>query len=83
MYIVILVQFIEIVYLYKNQNSKKDTKGNKETKDNILNDGVKRNKRMRLDKEFKQNKKKRKANENLDDESPKKRNGANKFFDDK
>ena len=83
MYIVILVQFIEIVYLYKNQNSKKDTKGNKETKDNILNDGVKRNKRMRLDKEFKQNKKKRKANENIDDESPKKRNGANKFFDDK
>lgn len=83
MYIVILVQFIEIVYLYKNQNSKKDTKGNKETKENILNDGVKRNKRMRLDKEFKQNKKKRKANENLDDESPKKRNGANKFFDDK
>ena len=83
MYIVILVQFIEIVYLYRNQNSKKDTKGNKETKDNILNDGVKRNKRMRLDKEFKQNKKKRKANENLDDESPKKRNGANKFFDDK
>ena len=83
MYIVILVQFIEIVYLYKNQNSKKDTKGNKETKDNILNDGIKRNKRMRLDKEFKQNKKKRKANENLDDESPKKRNGANKFFDDK
>lgn len=83
MYIVILVQFIEIVYLYKNQNSKKDTKGNKETKDNILNDGVKKNKRMRLDKEFKQNKKKRKANENLDDESPKKRNGANKFFDDK
>ncbi len=83
MYIVILVQFIEIVYLYKNQNSKKDTKGNKETKDNILNDGVKRNKRMRLDKEFKQNKKKRKANENLYDESPKKRNGANKFFDDK
>ena len=83
MYIVILVQFIEIVYLYKNQNSKKDTKGNKETKDNILNDGVKRNKRMRLDKEFNQNKKKRKANENLDDESPKKRNGANKFFDDK
>ena len=83
MYIVILVQFIEIVYLYKNQNSKKDTKGNKETKDNILNDGVKRNKRMRLDKEFKQNKKKRKANENLDDEYPKKRNGANKFFDDK
>lgn len=83
MYIVILVQFIEIVYLYKNQNSKKDTKGNKETKDNILNDGVKINKRMRLDKEFKQNKKKRKANENLDDESPKKRNGANKFFDDK
>ena len=83
MYIVILVQFIEIVYLYKNQNSKKDTKGNKETKDNILNDGVKRNKRMRLDKEFKQNKKKRKANENLDDESPKKRNGANKVFDDK
>lgn len=83
MYILILVQFIEIVYLYKNQNSKKDTKGNKETKDNILNDGVKRNKRMRLDKEFKQNKKKRKANENLDDESPKKRNGANKFFDDK
>lgn len=83
MYIVILVQFIEIVYLYKNQNSKKDTKGNKETKDNILNDGVKRNKRMRLDKEFKQNKKKRKANENLDDESPKKRKGANKFFDDK
>lgn len=83
MYIVILVQFIEIVYLYKNQNSKKDTKENKETKDNILNDGVKRNKRMRLDKEFKQNKKKRKANENLDDESPKKRNGANKFFDDK
>lgn len=83
MYTVILVQFIEIVYLYKNQNSKKDTKGNKETKDNILNDGVKRNKRMRLDKEFKQNKKKRKANENLDDESPKKRNGANKFFDDK
>lgn len=83
MYIVILVQFIEIVYLYKKQNSKKDTKGNKETKDNILNDGVKRNKRMRLDKEFKQNKKKRKANENLDDESPKKRNGANKFFDDK
>ena len=59
MYIVILVQFIEIVYLYKNQNSKKDTKGNKETKDNILNDGVKKNKRMRLDKEFKQNKKKR------------------------
>lgn len=83
MYIVILVQFIEIVYLYKNQNSKKDTKGNKETKDNILNDGVKRNKRMSLDKEFRQNKKKRKANENLDDESPKKRNGANKFFDDK
>ena len=30
MYIVILVQFIEIVYLYKNQNSKKDIKGNKE-----------------------------------------------------
>lgn len=83
MYIVILVQFIEIVYLYKNQNSKKDTKENKETKDNILNDGIKRNKRMSLDKEFKQNKKKRKANENLDDESPKKRNGANKFFDDK
>lgn len=83
MYIVILVQFIEIVYLYKNQNGKKNIKGNKETKDNILNDGVKRNKRMRLDKEFKQNKKKRKANENLDDESPKKRNGANKFFDDK
>lgn len=79
MYIVILVQFIEIVYLYKNQNSKKDTKENKETKDNILNDGVKRNKRMRLDKEFKQNKKKRKGN--LDVESPKKRNGANKFFD--
>ena len=83
MYIVILVQFIEIVYLYKNQNSKKDTKENKETKDNILNDGIKRNKRMSLDKEFRQNKKKRKANENLDDESPKKRNGANKFFDDK
>lgn len=83
MYIVILVQFIEIVYLYKNQNSKKDTKGNKETKDNILNDGVKRNKRMRLDKEFKQNKKKRKASENLDGGFPKKRNGANKFFDDK
>lgn len=83
MYIVILVQFIEIVYLYKNQNSKKDIKGNKETKDNILNDGVKRNKRMSLDKEFKQNKKKRKANENLDNESPKKRNGANKFFEDK
>ena len=38
---------------------------------------------MSLDKEFRQNKKKRKANENLDDESPKKRNGANKFFDDK
>lgn len=83
MYIVILVQFIEIVYLYKNQNSKKDTKGNKETKDNILNDGVKRNKRMRLDKEFKQNKKKRKTSENLDGGFPKKRNGANKFFDDK
>lgn len=83
MYIVILVQFIEIVYLYKNQNSKKDTKENKETKDNILNDGIKRNKRMSLDKEFRQNKKKRKANENLDNESPKKRNGANKFFDDK
>lgn len=79
MYILILVQFIEIVYLYKNQNSKNDTKGNKEAKDNILNDGVKRNKRMRLDKEFKQNKKKRKGN--LDVESPKKRNGANKFFD--
>lgn len=78
MYIVILVQFIEIVYLYKNQNSKKDTKGNKETKDNILNDGVKRNKRMSLDKEFKQNKRK---NNNRINSSTKKRNGANKFFD--
>lgn len=78
MYIVILVQFIEIVYLYKNQNSKKDIKGNKETKDNILNDGVKRNKRMSLDKEFKQNKRK---NNNRINSSTKKRNGANKFFD--
>lgn len=78
MYIVILVQFIEIVYLYKNQNSKKDTKGNKETKDNILNDGVKRNKKMSLDKEFKQNKRK---NNNRINSSTKKRNGANKFFD--
>lgn len=78
MYIVILVQFIEIVYLYKNQNSKKDVKGNKETKDNILNDGVKRNKRMSLDKEFKQNKRK---NNNRINSSTKKRNGANKFFD--
>lgn len=78
MYIVILVQFIEIVYLYKNQNSKKDTKENKETKDNILNDGVKRNKRMSLDKEFKQNKRK---NNNRINSSTKKRNGANKFFD--
>ena len=78
MYILILVQFIEIVYLYKNQNSKKDIKGNKETKDNILNDGVKRNKRMSLDKEFKQNKRK---NNNRINSSTKKRNGANKFFD--
>lgn len=78
MYIVILVQFIEIVYLYKNQNSKKDIKENKETKDNILNDGVKRNKRMSLDKEFKQNKRK---NNNRINSSTKKRNGANKFFD--
>lgn len=78
MYIVILVQFIEIVYLYKNQNNKKDIKGNKETKDNILNDGVKRNKRMSLDKEFKQNKRK---NNNRINSSTKKRNGANKFFD--
>lgn len=78
MYIVILVQFIEIVYLYKNQNNKKDIKGNKETKDNILNDGVKRNKKMSLDKEFKQNKRK---NNNRINSSTKKRNGANKFFD--
>lgn len=78
MYIVILVQFIEIVYLYKNQNGKKNIKGNKETKDNILNDGVKRNKRMSLDKEFKQNKRK---NNNRINSSTKKRNGANKFFD--
>lgn len=78
MYIVILVQFIEIVYLYKKQNSKKDIKGNKETKDNILNDGVKRNKKMSLDKEFKQNKRK---NNNRINSSTKKRNGANKFFD--
>lgn len=78
MYIVILVQFIEIVYLYKKQNNKKDIKGNKETKDNILNDGVKRNKKMSLDKEFKQNKRK---NNNRINSSTKKRNGANKFFD--
>lgn len=78
MYIVILVQFIEIVYLYKNQNNKKDIKENKETKDNILNDGGKRNKKMSLDKEFKQNKRK---NNNRINSSTKKRNGANKFFD--
>lgn len=86
MYIVILVQFIEIVYLYKNQNvrsHKKVKEDNNIIEKNLNSDELKKSKRMSLDKEFKQNKKKRKANENLDDESPKKRNGANKFFDDK
>lgn len=86
MYIVILVQFIEIVYLYKNQNvrsHKKVKEDNNIIEKNLNSDELKKSKRMSLDKEFRQNKKKRKANENLDDESPKKRNGANKFFDDK
>lgn len=86
MYIVILVQFIEIVYLYKNQNvrsHKKVKEDNNIIEKNLNSDELKKSKRMSLDKEFRQNKKKRKANENLDNESPKKRNGANKFFDDK
>ena len=86
MYIVILVQFIEIVYLYKNQNvrsHKKVKEDNNIIEKNLNSDELKKSKRMSLDKEFRQNKKKIKANENLDDESPKKRNGANKFFDDK
>ena len=86
MYIVILVQFIEIVYLYKNQNvrsHKKVKEDNNIIEKNLNSDELKKSKRMSLDTEFRQNKKKRKANENLDDESPKKRNGANKFFDDK
>ncbi len=86
MYIVILVQFIEIVYLYKKQNvrsHKKVKEDNNIIEKNLNSDELKKSKRMSLDKEFRQNKKKRKANENLDNESPKKRNGANKFFDDK
>lgn len=86
MYIVILVQFIEIVYLYKKQNvrsHKKVKEDNNIIEKKLNSDELKKSKRMSLDKEFRQNKKKRKANENLDNESPKKRNGANKFFDDK
>lgn len=86
MYIVILVQFIEIVYLYKNQNvrsHKKVKEDNNIIEKNLNSDELKKSKRMSLDKEFKQNKKKRKTSENLDGGFPKKRNGANKFFDDK
>lgn len=86
MYIVILVQFIEIVYLYKKQNvrsHKKVKEDNKIIKKNLNSDDLKKSKKISLDKEFKQNKKKRKTNENLDGDLPKKRNGANKFFDDK
>lgn len=86
MYIVILVQFIEIVYLYKNQNvrsHKKVKEDNNIIEKNLNSDELKKIKRMSLDKEFRQNKKKRKASENLDGGFPKKRNGANKFFDDK
>lgn len=86
MYIVILVQFIEIVYLYKKQNvrsHKKVKEDNNIIEKNLNSDELKKSKRMSLDKEFRQNKKKRKTSENLDGGSPKKRNGANKFFDDK
>ena len=86
MYIVILVQFIEIVYLYKNQNvrsHKKVKEDNNIIEKNLNSDELKKSKRMSLDKEFRQNKKKRKTSENLDGGFPKKRNGANKFFDDK
>lgn len=86
MYILILVQFIEIVYLYKNQNvrsHKKVKEDNNIIEKNLNSDELKKSKRMSLDKEFKQNKKKRKTSENLDGGFPKKRNGANKFFDDK
>lgn len=86
MYIVILVQFIEIVYLYKNQNvrsHKKVKEDNNIIEKKLNSDELKKSKRMSLDKEFRQNKKKRKTSENLDGEFPKKRNGANKFFDDK
>lgn len=86
MYIVILVQFIEIVYLYKNQNvrsHKKVKEDNNIIEKNLNSEELKKSKRMSLDKEFRQNKKKRKTSENLDGGFPKKRNGANKFFDDK
>lgn len=86
MYIVILVQFIEIVYLYKKQNVKSIKnvkKDNKIIEKNLENDSISKSKRTSLDKEFKQNKKKRIIDEKLDSNLVKKRNGANKFFDDK
>ena len=62
MYIVILVQFIEIVYLYKNQNvrsHKKVKEDNNIIEKNLNSEELKKSKRMSLDKEFRQNKKPR------------------------
>lgn len=96
MYVVIIVEFIQIVYLYKHRDKNKvgkiknaDKKTKKEVMDIVNND----NNNMTLDKQFKHNKKIQKKMENLDfdvNESTdnntttnnvKKRTGATKFND--
>ena len=75
MYIFILVEFFEIVYLYRHQ----ERKVKKESNEKELKKTPEKN--MTLDKEFKQNKK---LKRNLDDNEKtndinKRRNGRQKF----